>query len=94
MENKPAERLILGNLKNSEKFPDNLVSGAICLDVLSDKRIKLLTYEYQGRKYLNVKVVKRKKATEYGKTHYIEVDTFVPKTRERVADPEEEAVEQ
>lgn len=92
MEDKTAERIILGNLKNSDKFPDNLISGAICLDILEDKRIKLLSYEYQGKKYLNVKVVRRKKATEYGKTHYIEVDMFVPKTRERVQ-PEEETVE-
>ena len=75
-------RIILGNLKTSEKFPDNLVLGAICLDALKDKRIKLLTYEYQGKKYLNIKVVKRKQATEYGKTHYMEVDMFIPKAKD------------
>ena len=91
MTDKTVERIILGNLKDSLKFPGNIVSGAICLDVLSDKRIQSLSYEYQGKKYLNVKVVRRKKVTEYGKTHYIEVDMFVPKTRERVSIPSEEA---
>ncbi len=71
-------RILLGNLKASEKFGDNLLSGAICMDVFRDKRTPGLIYEYQGKKYINIKVVKRKQKTEYGKTHFIEFDTFVP----------------
>jgi hypothetical protein len=45
---------------------------------LEDPIVKRLTYEYQGKKYLNIKVVKRKEVANYGKTHYLEIDVFVP----------------
>ncbi len=77
MEN--SKKIILGkNFKASEKFGNSLVEGAICVDILLDENVKKLTYEYEGKTYLNIKVVQRKEATQFGKTHYIEVDTFVP----------------
>ena len=73
------QKILLGkNLQASSKFGDNLVEGAICLDILDDPIVKRLTYEYNGKKYLNIKVVKRKEVTNYGKTHYMEIDVFVP----------------
>jgi hypothetical protein len=73
------QKILLGkNLASSSKFGDNLIEGAICLDILEDPIVKRLTYEYQGKKYLNIKVVKRKEVTSYGKTHYMEIDVFVP----------------
>ena len=81
----PVVRLILAkNLKASSKFGDNLIEGAICLEVLADERVKRLAYEYEGRHYLNIKVIKRKEASEFGKTHFLEIDQFVPKPLERV----------
>ena len=76
------QRILLCNLKPSAKFADNLLSGAICLETLRDKRLVKLIYEYHGKNYLNVKVVCRKQPNEYGKSHYIEVDMFVPKGKE------------
>lgn len=73
------QKILLGkNLEASKKFGDNLIEGTICLDVLEDPIVKRLTYEYNGKKYLNIKVVKRKEVTSYGKTHYLEVHVFVP----------------
>ena len=71
--------LLAKNLEASAKFGDNLIEGAICLDILEDEKVKKLVYEYDGRHYLNVKIVKRKEANNYGKTHYCEIDQFVPK---------------
>ncbi len=81
MEN--AKKIILGkNLKASEKFGNSLVEGAICLDILNDKNLQKFVYEYEGKKYLNIKVVERKEPSKYGKTHYIEVDQFVPQSKD------------
>lgn len=81
MEN--AKKIILGkNLKASEKFGNSLVEGAICLDILNDENVQKFIYEYEGKKYLNIKVVMRREPSQFGKTHYIEVDQFVPKSKE------------
>lgn len=81
MEN--AKKIILGkNLKASEKFGNSLVEGAICLDILNDENVENFIYEYEGKKYLNIKVVERKEPSKYGKTHYIEVDQFVPQSKD------------
>jgi len=74
-------KIIIGkNLKASEKFGNALVEGALCLDILDTENVKKLTYKYDGKKYLNIKVVERKEPSQFGKTHYIEVDQFVPKS--------------
>lgn len=81
--NNNTAKIMLGkNLEASKKFADNLIEGAICLDILEDEKVKALIYTYEGKRYLNIKVVKRKEATKYDKTHYIEVDTFVPAQQE------------
>jgi hypothetical protein len=78
METTTQRILLAKNMEASKKFGDNLVEGAVCLDVLEDPTVKRLIYEYDGKKYLNVKVVKRKQVTNYGKSHFMEVSTFVP----------------
>ena len=81
----PTIRLILAkNLRASSKFPENLVEGAINLEVLADPKVKSLVYEYEGKHYLNIKVIKRKEPTEFGATHFLEVDQFVPKPTEGI----------
>lgn len=79
---KKTKIMLAKNLKASERFKDNLLEGAISLDVLDDPKVKELIYEYEGKRYLNVKVGKRKEVTDYGKTHYIEIDTFKPVKQE------------
>jgi hypothetical protein len=83
METTTQRILLAKNMEASKKFGDNLVEGAICLDVLDDPMVKRLIYQYDNRRYLNVKVVKRKDVTNYGKTHFIEIDQFVPSTQEQ-----------
>jgi hypothetical protein len=80
MENQNVNTRILlsKNFQASKKFGDDVVAGAICLDTLEDPAVQALVYQYNGKRYLNLKVVKRKEATRFAKTHYVEVDTFVP----------------
>ena len=70
--------MLAKNLQASEKFGDSLLTGAICLDVLDQENVQDLIFEFEGKQYLKIKVVKRKQATAYQKTHYIEVDQYVP----------------
>ena len=73
------QKIMLGqNLKSSEKFGNSIVSGAICLDVLEDEHVQSFAYTYEGKRYLNIKVVERKSPSQFGKTHYLEIDQFVP----------------
>lgn len=72
-------KIMLGkNFQVSKKFKDNLIEGSICLDILDDEKVKALVYEYEGKRYLNVRVVKRQDVTKYYKTHYLEIDQIVP----------------
>lgn len=75
------KKLYLANLKPHEQFGDGILKGALCLDeilpLLQSKEVEELTYEYEGKTYLNIQVVKRKEA-KFEKTHYVEIPTFVP----------------
>lgn len=75
-------KIILGkNLKASEKFGNSIVTGAICLDILESKDVKKFIYEYEGKKYINVKIVERREPSHFNKTHYMEIDQFIPKSK-------------
>ena len=77
--------IIANNLKASERFGDSLVEGAICLTDLENEEVQKFSFEYEGKTYLKIKVVKRQNPTQFGKTHYLEVDTFVPKKQTTAA---------
>lgn len=66
-----------------EKFDGNLVDITICLSDLPKDKI----FEYNGKKYIKLKVGKKKEVDKYGKSHYVEVDMFEPKQESK---PEQE----
>ena len=73
------EKIYIGN--GTEKFDGGLVEFSLNLSKLSSEA-KDHFFEYNGDKYIKLKVVrKRDGADEYGKNHYIEVDTFKPETK-------------
>lgn len=73
------EKIYIGN--GTEKFDGGLVEFSLNLSKLNSEA-KDHFFEYNGDKYIKLKVVrKRDGADEYGKTHYIEVDTFKPETK-------------
>ncbi len=70
------ERIYVGS--GVEKFEGNLVNVSVCLtDIKSNAEEHI--FEYNGKKYIKLKVQKKKDgADDYGKTHFVEVDTFKP----------------
>lgn len=69
-----------------EKFDGNLVEIALCVSDLPKDKI----FEFNGKKYIKLKVVKKKSVDQYNKTHYVEVDMFEPKKPEETRLPESE----
>ena len=61
----------------TEKFDGNLVSCSLCLSDLPKEHV----FEYSGKKYIKLNVQKKKQADEYGKTHYVAVDTWKPEPK-------------
>lgn len=62
----------------TEKFEGNLISISICLTDLSQEWM----FEYNGKKYIKLNVQKKREADQYGKTHYVAIDTFKPEVKE------------
>ena len=76
------EKIYVGN--GTSKFDGNMISCSVCLTDLPQEHM----FEYNGKKYIKLNVsAKREGADEYGKTHYLAVDTFKP-------EPKKEAVAQ
>ena len=76
MENKK-EKIYVGNGK--EKFEGNMVQISVCLTELPKEHV----FEFDGKKYIKLNVVKKKEVDQYGKSHYIEVDTWRPNVGEQ-----------
>jgi hypothetical protein len=71
-----------GELTSNTKFPD-LLEGVFNLDVLENELVKgLIKTSKQGKKTLRIKIKKRKEPSKFGDTHYIEIDQFIPKSKE------------
>ena len=74
------EKIYVGSGK--EKFEGSLVNTTINLSKIS-KTCKDYIFEYGGDKYIKLKVVKKREGEdEYGKSHYVEVDTWKPASAE------------
>jgi len=71
MENK-TEKIFVGS--GVEKFEGNMVQASLCLSDIPKEHV----FEFEGKKYIKLKVVKKREADQYGKSHYIEVDTWRP----------------
>jgi len=78
MENK-TERIYVGS--GVEKFDGDQVVCSLCLTEIPKEHV----FEYDGKKYIKLKVVKKREEDQYGKTHYIEVDTWKPEAKKVVS---------
>jgi hypothetical protein len=73
------DKIFIGN--GTEKFDGGLVEFSLNLTKLGKEAGEHM-FDYNGDKYIKLKVVKKRDgADEYGKTHYVEVDTFKPETK-------------
>ena len=84
------ETIYVANLKASKQFGNKMLKGALCIDdllaALEREDVQALIFEYEGKKFLNIDVVERKKAN-FGKTHYIKINDFVPDSSKQNAAP-------
>ena len=75
------ETIYLANLKESEEFGNDLLKGAICIDdflaAIKKKAVKDAIYIYEGKRYINIDVVKRK-TPKFGKSHFAKLNLHVP----------------
>ena len=70
------EKIYVGN--GVSKFDGQMVSMSVCLSDLPKEHM----FEYNGKRYIKLNVsAKRDGADDYGKTHYVTVDTFKPEPK-------------
>ena len=74
------EKIYVGS--GISKFDGNMVSVSLCLSDVPKEHM----FEYNGKKYVKLNVsAKKDGADEYGKTHYVSVDTFKPDAKKEPA---------
>lgn len=74
------EKIYVGN--GTSKFDGNMISCSVCLTDLPQEHM----FEYNGKKYIKLNVsAKRDGEDEYGKTHYLAVDTYKPEPKKENA---------
>jgi len=79
-----AEKIYVGN--GTSKFDGNQVACSVCLTDLPQEHM----FEYNGKKYIKLIVQEKKNTDEYGKTHYVAVDTWKPEEKKETAPAVEE----
>ena len=78
------EKIYVGN--GVSKFDGQMVSMSVCLSDLPKEHM----FEYNGKRYIKLNVsAKRDGADDYGKTHYVTVDTFKPEPKKEEPKKEE-----
>jgi len=76
------EKIYVGN--GIEKFDGDVVEFALNLSKLKDAGEHV--FEFNGQKYIKLKVCKNRDGmNQYGKTHYVEVNTFKPEAKQEAA---------
>jgi len=77
------EKIYVGS--GVEQFEGNLVEATICLTDITSKAGEHI-FEYNGKKYIKLKVQKKREgADQYGKTHFVEVNTWKPEEKATAA---------
>jgi hypothetical protein len=79
MENK-TEKIFVGSGK--EKFEGNMVQTSLCLTDITNNA-KEFIFEFEGKKYIKLNVCKKREIDQYGKSHYVEVDTWKPEPKKQ-----------
>jgi ribosomal protein L15E len=70
------EKIYVGTGKEFGQY--GTINISICL---SDLPKDFITEAKNGKKYINLKVQKKKEVDQYGKTHYVEIDTWKPEEK-------------
>jgi|TARA_R110000787_G_scaffold106310_1_gene213967 CelD/BcsL family acetyltransferase involved in cellulose biosynthesis len=59
------------------KFDGDQVACSLCLTDIPQEHM----FEYNGKKYIKLIVQKKREADQYGKTHYVAIDTWKPEAK-------------
>ena len=86
MENK-TEKIFVGSGK--EKFEGNMVQTSLCLTDITNNA-KEFIFEFEGKKYIKLNVCKKREIDQYGKSHYVEVDTWKPEPKKQQAQQDDD----
>jgi hypothetical protein len=78
-----ADKIYVGNGKS--KFDGQQVAVSLCLTDLPQEHI----FEYEGKKYIKLVVQERRETDDYGRTHYVAVDTWKPEEKKAETKKEE-----
>lgn len=70
-----ADQIFVGS--GVEKFEGSLVEISVCLSDLPKEFIS----EYNGKKYIRLKVQKKREPDRYNKTHSVSVNTYKPEQK-------------
>ena len=75
-----ADKIYVGSGKKKE-FGNggSILNLNLCVSDIPKEWIK--KYEGNGKSYLRLKAVQKREPDQYGNTHYIEVDTWVPEEK-------------
>jgi hypothetical protein len=66
-------KIYCGSAKTVGQF--GILAVSLCLDELPQEYI---TTAKNGKRYINLKVCPKKAVDQFGKTHYVEIDTWKP----------------
>jgi|TARA_R100000935_G_scaffold58725_1_gene97310 hypothetical protein len=68
------------------KFDGDQVAVSLCLTDVPKEHM----FEYNGKKYIKLIVQKKREADQYGKTHYVAIDTWKPEPKAETPKVEEQ----
>ena len=74
------DKIYVGSGKS--KFDGDQVAVSVCLSDLQKEFI----FEYNDKKYVKLIVQKKREVDQYGKTHYVAIDTFKPEQKAEAKD--------
>jgi len=69
------EKIYVGSGKKHAEY--DIVNVSVCLSDLPKEHM----FEYQGKQYIKLTVAAKKETDQYGKTHYVAVDTWKPEEK-------------
>jgi|TARA_R100000935_G_C2743138_1_gene126687 hypothetical protein len=78
------EKIYVGSGKS--KFEGDQVAISVCLSDLP----KDWKFEYNNKEYVKLIVQKKREVDQYGKTHYVAIDTFKPEAKTEEKKTEED----
>ena len=77
------EKIYVGSGKS--KFDGDQVAISVCLSDLP----KDWKFEYNNKEYVKLIVQKKREVDQYGKTHYVAIDTFKPEAKSEAKSEDE-----